>query len=648
MDTDCTTGVNTGFGGSADSRTKDVLALQSSLLQHLQSGILTKDDKTTNTNSDGYLTSHSMPSEWVRGIMLVRCNSILRGHSAASRVILEAILKLIRINFVPVIPFRGTVSASGDLMPLAYIGGTVEGSPDVWIRICTEKGPRVVSAKEALAIAGITPIKLGPKEALSMTNGTSASAALASLALYETNQLALLSQVLTAMAVEGLLGNSESFHPFIAKIRPHPGQIEAASNIRSFLAGSKLAKGVTMEKVRNVVGLAQDRYALRTATQWIGPQLEDLMLAERQLGIELNSTCDNPLVDVENSEIYSGGNFQAASVTSAMEKARNALQMLAKMLFSQSSELINPLYSNGLPANLAADDPSLSFTMKGVDVNMAAYMSELAYLAHPVSSHVQSAEMHNQPINSLALISARYTMQAVELMSMICASHLYVTCQALDLRAMHLGFLQKLKPAVEALTAKTFSEYLPKDDLAALQVSIWNHIPDAWTSTGRLDATERFQRVADTCIPVVLRGLIAIKEDSFATTMYSIPTIDAWETDFLHLLDQTYTSQRASFFHTQDTPSYLGHASKIMYAYVRQQLRVPFHQGLVEHPLPDDKAKGLLDGRPKKTIGGWISVIYEALRAGDLHQQTMACVNCKEESSNAAKRLRPVRRPSRA
>ena len=337
-----------------------------------------------------------------------------------------------------------------------------------------------------------------------MINGTSASAALASLALYETNQLAVLSQVLTAMAVEGLLGNSESFHPFIAKMRPHPGQIEAASNIRSFLAGSKLAKGVTDEKVRKFVGLAQDRYALRSATQWIGPQLEDLMLAERQLAAELNSTCDNPLVDVENSDIYSGANFQAASVTSAMEKARNALQMLAKMLFSQSSELINPLYSNGLPANLAADDPSLSFTMKGVDVNMAFYMSELAYLAHPVGSHVQSAEMHNQPINSLALISARYTMQAVELMSMICASHLYVACQALGLRAMHLGFLQKLKPAVEALTAKSFSEYLSRDELEALHVSLWKHIPPAWSSTGTLDAAERFQHVADSAISVVL------------------------------------------------------------------------------------------------------------------------------------------------
>ncbi|MCJ1262777.1 hypothetical protein MMC22_002647 [Lobaria immixta] len=574
-----------------------------------------------------------MPSAWVRGVMLVRCNSIIRGHSAASQAIVEAILTLIRINFTPIIPLRGSISASGDLMPLAYIGGTVEGSPAIWVRIQSKKTQRIVSAEEALQIAGIEPIQLAPKEALAMLNGTSASAAVASCALYETHHLAVLSQILTTMAVEGLRGNAESFHPFIAKVRPHPGQIEAATNIRHFLAGSKLAKGVTDEKARSVTGLAQDRYGIRTATQWIGPQLEDLILANRQLDIELNSTSDNPLIDVENGEVYSGGNFQAASVTSAMEKARNALQMLAKMLFSHTSDLINPMYSNGLPANLAADDPSLSFTMKGVDVNMASYMSELAYLAHPVSSHVHSAEMHNQQINSLALISARYTMQAVELMSMICASHLYVTCQALDLRAMYLGFLEKLKPAVHELTTRKFGGVVPTNDLETLQTKIWNRILDAWSSTGTLDANERFEEVANGLMFVVLSGLAkANKDDDVSSTpMDSIASINSWKVELIHLLEEVYISYRTSFFQRQNTPSYLGKAATIMHNYVRNQLGVPFHQGLVEHPLPASRsaqpsANSTTIDRSRKTIGGWISVIYESLRAGEMHSHIMAAL----------------------
>ena len=133
----------------------------------------------------------------------------------------------------------------------------------------------------------------------------------------------------------------------------------------------------------------------------MGPQLEDLMLAHTQVTTELNSTSDNPLVDVSQSDIHSGGNFQAASITSAMEKTRLLLQMIGKMLSSQCTELINPAFNNGLPANLAADDPSLSFTMKGIDVNIAGYMSELAYIANPVSTIKPSTPSHSSPLGTL-------------------------------------------------------------------------------------------------------------------------------------------------------------------------------------------------------------------------------------------------------
>ena len=133
-----------------------------------------------------------------------------------------------------------------------------------------------------------------------------------------------------------------------------------------------MARDVLAPKNRKREDLVQDRYSLRSAPQWIGPQLEDLMLADQQINIEINSSCDNPLVDSKSNDIYYGANFQAASVTSAMEKIRLVLQMFGKILFSQSFEMIDPGLSGGLPANLAADDPSLSFMMKGVDVNIAA------------------------------------------------------------------------------------------------------------------------------------------------------------------------------------------------------------------------------------------------------------------------------------
>jgi len=91
------------------------------------------------------------------------------------------------------------------------------------------------------------------------------------------------------------------------------------------------------------------------------------------------------------------------AVTNAMEKTRLALHHIGKLLFSQATELMNPTMNRGLPPNLAASDPSLNYHTKGIDIGIAAYVSELGYLASPVSTHIQSAEMHNQAVKYVYL-----------------------------------------------------------------------------------------------------------------------------------------------------------------------------------------------------------------------------------------------------
>ena len=294
-------------------------------------------------------------------------------------------MALIDHNVTPVVPLRGSISASGDLSPLSYIAGVLEGNPDIYVRVDKGETKPIIPADKALEVLGRSPVTLRAKEGLSLINGTAMCTSVASLALWEATHLAVLSQVCTAMAAEALRGHAESFDPFIAEVRPHPGQIEAARNIYAFLGGSRLAKGANLlthiDGWVELVGngpelpaaashntLTQDRYATRTASQWIGPQLEDLLLAQEQISVELNATTDNPLIDMTSGtpRILNGGNFQAASITSGMEKTRSALQMLGKMMFAQCTEIINPAFNNGLPANLAADDPSISFTCKGM------------------------------------------------------------------------------------------------------------------------------------------------------------------------------------------------------------------------------------------------------------------------------------------
>lgn len=132
------------------------------------------------------------------------------------------------------------------------------------------------------------------------------------------------------MCVEALLGNPESFHPFFAETHPHPGQAESARNILAFLRGSQLA----CTSDGKDVSLRQDRYSIRTAAQWIGPVLEDLLLAHQQIGIECSSATDNPLIDKAGNSLH-GGNFQAKAVTVATEKIRQAMQSMGRMMFVQ-------------------------------------------------------------------------------------------------------------------------------------------------------------------------------------------------------------------------------------------------------------------------------------------------------------------------
>ncbi|KIO03626.1 hypothetical protein M404DRAFT_61866, partial [Pisolithus tinctorius Marx 270] len=147
--------------------------------------------------------------------------------------------------------------------------------------------------------------------------------------------------------------------------------------------------------------------------------------------------------------LHHGANFMAMAVTSATEKMRLVVHHIAKLMFAQLTELLNHSTNCGLPPNLAVGEPSVDYSLKGADIAAAAYLSEIAYLANPVSTHVVSAEMHNQSINSLALISGRYTLDAVKLCFMesliasllsLMSTHIFALCQAADLRTIEATF----------------------------------------------------------------------------------------------------------------------------------------------------------------------------------------------------------------
>ncbi len=188
-----------------------------------------------------------------------------------------------------------------DLSPLSYIAGTLIGNPSIRVF----DGPSVFGARQvvpsnrALAEHGVAPIPLSSKEHLGILNGTAFSASVASLALTEAVHLALLAQVCTAMGTEAMLGAKGSFDPFIHEVaRPHPGQVQVAATILDMLSGSRLAMSEEEEcHIEEDAGeLRQDRYPLRTAAQFLGPQVEDILSALDVVTLECNCSTSPYLI----------------------------------------------------------------------------------------------------------------------------------------------------------------------------------------------------------------------------------------------------------------------------------------------------------------------------------------------------------------
>ncbi len=351
-------GINTGFGKLANVRIPphQLDQLQTNLIRSHAAGVGT-----------------ALPASVVRSVMLLRANVLLRPTSGVQPALVEALVAMLNAGVLPLVPEQGSVGASGDLAPLSHIGLALMGEGQV-----LSPAGEPIPAAAALAAAGLTPYRFGPKEGLAFINGTQAQTALLALLVHDANVLWRTAVGAAAMSLEALRGTPAPLDPRIHEARPHQGQIRAAALMRALLEDSEIRESHRENDPR-----VQDAYSLRCAPQVLGAVADAIRFAEEVVVVELNASTDNPLV-FENGDVISGGNFHGQPVAQALDILALTLTTLQAIAERRVERLVNPDLSQGLPAFLTRD-PGLSSGLMMVQITAASLVAESRTLAMPAS-----------------------------------------------------------------------------------------------------------------------------------------------------------------------------------------------------------------------------------------------------------------------
>lgn len=402
-------GVNTGFGALAETRigTEKVRTLQRNLVRSHATGV-----------------GPDLPDDAVRAMILLRAQTLALGHSGVREVVVDRLLDLLRADVLPRIPAQGSVGASGDLAPLAHLALVLVGEGEARV------GGALLPGGEALARAGIAPLTLEAKEGLSLINGTQLMAAVGGLAVVDGLRLATLADVAGAMSLEALKGSVRPFDERVVGLRPHPGALAVARNLRVLLADSAIMESHhDCEKV-------QDPYSLRCMPQVHGASRDALAWARATLEIEIASVTDNPLVFLAAdgaADVVSGGNFHGQPLAFALDLAAIALAELANVSERRVEQLVNPALSSGLTPFLAKDS-GLNSGFMLAQVASASLVSENKVLAHPSSVDSIPSSAGREDHVSMGSVGARKLAQIVENVRRSLAIEALVAAAGLDQR----------------------------------------------------------------------------------------------------------------------------------------------------------------------------------------------------------------------
>lgn len=451
-------GINTGFGPMAQWRVSD---------EHL------KDLQYNIIRSHATGMGQWLDATDVKAALVARLGTFAQARSGVHPDTVKLLLAFINNDITPCVPRHGSVGASGDLVQLAHVALALIGEGEVM------KDGKVIPTAQALEACGLQPLKIYLREGLALTNGTAFMTGIAAI-----NQIyaeSLLSQAVTAAVwLNEVVGSIDDFMAApLNEVRRHHGQQAIAARLRRVAEGSRclqtrehaLYDGAHRDE-QKFTSKVQPYYSLRCIPQIYGPVAETLEAAGRIIDEELNSACDNPIVDPDTANVYHGGNFHGDYISLEEDKVKIAMVRVAMTAERQLNYLLHDRINELLPPFLNMATPGLDYALQAYQFTATSTTAECQTLAMPNYVHSIPNNHDNQDIVSMGTNTALLTRQVVDNTRQVIAILYVALAQATDCMNLkdHLApVTRRAYDAVRALMPTVTTDRVPCHELAAIE-----------------------------------------------------------------------------------------------------------------------------------------------------------------------------------
>ena len=429
-------GINTGFGPMAQWRVDD------KYLKDLQYNII-------RSHSTG--AGEPLPDIYVKAAMVARLGTFLQARSGVHPDLVKLLVGMINAGIFPFIPQHGSVGASGDLVQLAHLALAMIGEGKVHY-----KGEWRPSA-EVLSENGLVPFEIHIREGLSISNGTSFMTGIGIVNQIHAERLLDWATLASVMMNEIASSFDDMMADELNSVRRHQGQQVIAGRMRELSRGSGCLRrrehdlyDGSHDKEKVFDHKVQAYYSLRCTPQIQGPVQETLAAARRILEEEVNSACDNPIVDPVAGNVFHGGNFHGDYISLEEDKVKIAVVRMVMTAERQLNYLFHDRINGILPPFLNMGTLGLNYGMQACQFTATSTTAECQTLAMPNYVHSIPNNNDNQDIVSMGTNTALITKRVIDNAFQVFAIQYIALAQAVDC----LGIAGSLAP----VSARIYSD----------------------------------------------------------------------------------------------------------------------------------------------------------------------------------------------